>query len=332
MQGAGAPTVSVVIPATNGPPTLPRCIEAMRSGSTPPDELVVVSEPPGASPAAARNEGALRARGEVLVFVDADVLVHPDALARIEAAFDADAGLTAVFGSYDDRPEAPGVVSAFRNLLHHHVHQCARGPAQTFWAGLGAVRRDAFLAAGGFDELQFPRSSIEDVELGMRLTTAGARIDLDPGVQGTHLKAWSLGEMVRTDFARRGVPWVRLLLRRREVPSGLNLGWRHRASAVASVLGLVGVVARRPAPVAAGALLLVALNGSFYALLLRRRGPSQAAAGIGLHALHHLVSAAALPAGALTHAGDKLSAAGTSRRASRTRPAAGPSSFAHRLA
>ena len=83
--------------------------------------------------------------------MDADVAVHADAFRRIRAAFTADPGLTAVFGSYDDDPPALGAVSGFRNLLHYHVHQSSAGPAGTFWAGLGAVRRDAFAEAGGFD-------------------------------------------------------------------------------------------------------------------------------------------------------------------------------------
>ena len=71
-------------------------------------------------------------------------------------------------------------MSAFRNLLHHHVHQQAAGPATTFWAGLGAVRREAFLASAGFDAERYPVPSIEDIELGMRLAPTAARIGLDP--------------------------------------------------------------------------------------------------------------------------------------------------------
>jgi GT2 family glycosyltransferase len=205
-------SIAAVVPATDAPPTLDRCVATIRAAREPPEELIVVSEPAGAGPAAARNAGAARAGADVLAFVDADVLVHPDAFERIRRAFSSDPTLTALFGSYDDAPEADGVVSGFRNLLHHHVHQVSPGPAGTFWAGLGAVRRDAFVAAGGFDERRYGTASIEDIELGMRLAERGARMELDPALQGTHLKAWSLAEMARTDFARRGVPWVRLLL------------------------------------------------------------------------------------------------------------------------
>lgn len=285
--------LSAVVPATNLPPTLERCVEAIRSADDPPEEILVVHEPALAGPAKARNLGAAEATGEVLVFVDADVVVHGDAFRRIRTAFDDDPGLVALFGSYDDSPAARGAVSGFRNLLHHHVHQSSPGPATTFWTGLGAVRRNAFLAAGGFDAARYPRASVEDVELGMRLTEAGARIALDASLLGTHLKRWSLGEMVRTDFARRGLPWAELLLEGRGSPTALNLGRRHRASALAAIALAGGLASRRPRAALLAVVALVSLNYSFYALLARRRGRVEAVAGVGLHAVHHLVSAAA---------------------------------------
>ncbi|MGI8595608.1 MAG: glycosyltransferase [Solirubrobacteraceae bacterium] len=290
------PTLTAIVPATNRPATLERCRTAIEAAEQRPDEVLVVEEPARAGPAVARNLGAQRAAGDVLVFVDADVEVHPDAFARIRSAFDGDPGLTAVFGSYDDAPAAPGVVSVFRNLLHHDVHHSSPGPAQTFWAGLGAMRRDAFLDAGGFDADRYARPSIEDIELGMRLAQDGARIELRPEIQGTHLKCWSLGQMIATDFSARGVPWVGLLLDQGG-SSALNLGWRHRLSAVASLSLAGGAVLRRPRIVAAAGLALVALNHRFYAMLARRQGPAEATAGVALHALHHIVSVAAVPVG-----------------------------------
>jgi hypothetical protein len=286
--------VSVVIPATDRPPALDRCLEAIRAAADPPEEVIVVESPPGAIPAAARNRGVSGATGDVLVFVDSDVLVHPNVFSRIRAAFEADPDLTAVFGSYDDAPEAPGIVSGFRNLLHHHVHQEAAGPASTFWTGLGAIRREAFLGAGGFAERRY----LEDVELGVRLAAAEARIDLDAELQGTHLKGWTLLDMIRTDYSGRALPWLEILCAHGH-STALNLSWRHRLSAAVSLVGLWALARRRPVPLLGAALCLVALNTSFYGLLLRRRGLSGAAAGVALHAVHHLTAVAAIPTGLL---------------------------------
>ena len=295
-------TLTAIVPATNNPPTLGRCLAAIREADVGPDELIVVEDAAEPGPAAARNEGARRAAGDILVFVDADVVPHRDVFVRVCAAFAREPALTALFGSYDDDPAHPGIVSVFRNLLHHHVHQQGAGPASTFWAGLGAVRRDAFLAAGGFDAQRFPLASVEDIELGVRLVADGARIELDPALQATHLKRWTLSEMVRTDFARRGVPWTELLLERGG-STALNLGWRHRLSALAVAASIGSAVTRRRRQALVSILALVVLNADLYRLLLRRRGPLHAGAGVALHALHHAAGMAAATVAAARHLG-----------------------------
>jgi Glycosyl transferase family 21 len=302
--GGSEPTLAVVIPATDRPATLERCLAALEGGERPPDELVVQEEPVGIGPAAARNLAAAARTADVLVFVDSDVEVHPDALARIGRRF-RDPGLTAVFGAYDDDPADPGLTSRYRNLLHHHVHAGAAGVAETFWAGLGAVRREEFEAAGGFDADRFPRPSVEDIELGMRLRRRGARIVLDPAIRGRHLKRWTPLSMASTDFGRRGVPWTRLLLRERTDISALNLGWRRRLSTAASVGLLAALLARRPRLAGAALLANLALDRDLYALLARRGGPCLLVAGVGLHQLHQLTAAASVPAALALHALEK---------------------------
>lgn len=296
-------TLSIVVPATDAPPTLGRCRAAIAAADDPADEVIVVDGPPGLSAAGARNAGVEQARGDVVVFVDADVEVHRDALRRIRAAFAAQPDLTAVYGSYDDTPDARGTVSAFRNLLHHHVHQTGAGPAETFWTGLGAVRRTSFLAAGGFDEDRYPHPSIEDIDLGHRLTARGARVLLDPAIQGTHLKAWTLRSMLWTDFARRGVPWVALQLRDRRLSTALNCGWRHRLSAASCAFGTAFAAVGLPVLALVAVATLLGLNHGFYALLARRLGPVQALAGVALHGAHHLVAVAAIPVGVAAELG-----------------------------
>jgi len=290
--------LTVVIPATDNPDTLGRCLAALERSSEA-HAVEVVTQPRDRGPAAARNAGVARTAGEIVVFVDADVEVHPDALRRLREALDADAGLDAVFGAYDEHPAAPQTVSRFRNLLHHHVHASAPGPATTFWAGLGAVRREAFDAVGGFDDHRYARASIEDIELGMRLHAAGHRIALDPRVRGRHLKRWTLRSMLRTDLGARGAPWVALRLERGDDASGLNLSWRHRLAAGASVLATVAAVSghRRVAALAVAAMIVP--NARFYALLARLGGPRLALAGVPLHLLHHLTAAASVPVGVL---------------------------------
>ncbi len=244
-------------------------------------------------PAAARNLAARQATGDVLVFVDADVELHPRSLIRFRQAFLDDPALDAVFGSYDDAPAAPGVVSRFRNLLHHHTHHLHGGWASSFWAGCGAMRRDRFLDLGGFNTA-YQEPSIEDVELGLRLWRRGGRIMLDPTIQGCHHKRWTLASMVLTDIRQRAIPWSRLLLEQQDTPATLNLSLAGRVSGAMALLVPLGLVlsllpGARLLGVAlatTGLLSVLGLNLSFHRLHWRRCGWAEAIAGLGLHGLH----------------------------------------------
>ena len=146
---------------------------------------------------------------------------------------------------------------------------------------------------------------MEDIELGMRLRRSGAAIVLDPQVRGTHLKRWSLGSMVSTDLWRRGVPWMRLQLEHGHLEGSLNLGWRHRLSAIAAVAAVLAAFARRPRTALAGLAGMAALNVRFYALLRRRGGAGLALLGVPLHLIHHLTAACAAATAVAAHALDR---------------------------
>jgi GT2 family glycosyltransferase len=256
--------ISVIIPAFNSPEHLDAALQALSLSSVPPGEVIVVddcsedgtagvAERWGATiyrtrtrsgPAHARNIGALHSRGALLLFLDADVCVHSDTIELIVAEFESRPGIDAVIGSYDEEPGPPDILSQYRNLLHSFVHRNSRRTSATFWAGCGAIRRDVFLTHGGFDET-YLKPAVEDIELGMRLSRAGRRISLVPSIQVKHLKEWKFLRLMETDILRRGIPWTRLILRERSMPSDLNLKWEHRISVSLSCL-LAGVLVLSP--------------------------------------------------------------------------------------
>jgi len=274
------------------------------------DRVIRLPGPPR-GPGHARNAGARAARAPWVVFVDADVRAHPDMLRRIAAAIARDPAIVAVFGSYDDQPQARGLLTEYRNLLHRYVHCREAGDAQTFWAGCGAVRRDAFEAVGGFDVVRFSRPQIEDIELGYRLRDRGGRIVLDPSVQGTHLKRWRFATMVRTDVRDRGIPWMRLLLERRgRTAPTLNTGRVEQVkvalSGLALVAVLVAVVLRDVRPLMLSGAVLLALvltNLPVYSWFARERGTRFALSVVPLHLLYYLTSAVAATIGIALHLG-----------------------------
>lgn len=263
------------------------------------DRVVRVDDGPR-GPGHARNVGARVARGTILLFVDADVVVHADVLQRVATHFEREPMLGAVFGCYDDQPAAAGLVSQYRNLLHRRVHLAHPGEAQTFWAGCGAIRRDAFLAVGGFDAARFPRPQIEDIDLGYRLHDHGVRIQLDPAINGTHLKRWSLRGMLRTDLRDRAIPWMRLLLERRTALHAGRLNTNRREQLLTVLMALCLVLFPAALVWQSGALLMLSLaalalvllgNAALFLWFAHVRGVPFALATVPLRMLFYIVSA-----------------------------------------
>jgi len=112
--------------------------------------------------AAVRNAGARVAKGEILVFVDADTLVPPGTL---RAAVDALRGGAAGGGARVDFDPIPLSMRIFWRIFTFFYHLLGLAAGCFIFA-----RRDAFEAAGGFDERYF---ASEEVHLSLALRRQG---------------------------------------------------------------------------------------------------------------------------------------------------------------
>jgi GT2 family glycosyltransferase len=317
--------VAVIVPVGGAAPAWRQCAESLARLDPSPGEIVAVIDGPNddlaaraaeipaqvvalgeqGGPARARNRGVQTSSRAVLLFLDADVEAPGDLVARVADLFTEDRELAAVIGSYDDAPGDPGLLSQYRNLLHHFVHQNGRERASTFWAGCGAVRRAAFQEVGGFDE-SYADPSIEDIELGARLIRAGHGIRLVKDLQVKHLKRWRLDDMLATDLWRRAVPWTELMLRHGRMVNDLNVKTTDRLSVVLAFGLLAALLAgwRWPALLGVAGLALLAtlaLNAGLFRFFRRRRGVLFAASTIPLYWAFLLISGVGFALGVLRH-------------------------------
>lgn len=311
------PFVSIIVPTHNNHRLAQRCIAALTAATYQKSEIIVVDDgstdqgalasfPPAvrverlrerSGPAAARNHGARQALGDVLLFIDADVLVRPETVSQVAARFEHDTELAAVFGSYDDVGGEKNFVSQYKNLRHHFTHQQGRPDVTTFWAGCGAVRREAFAAAGGFDERRYEEPCVEDIELGYRLSAAGSKISLDKRIQVQHLKRWEFSTLLYADVFLRAIPWTKLLLQLRRTTYDLNLQMRERLSAGLTGLfvaaALFGLLTPLLFAAAAGFLLMyLAVNRTWYLFLFKKRGLRFTIAALPMDLLYYSYSGA----------------------------------------
>lgn len=309
--------ISTIVPVHNAGANGERCFDALTAARPAPGEIIVVddgstdgsgdrarrrglqvasTETARSGPAVARNLGASLAHGEVLFFVDSDVLVYPDVVTRVAQAM-SDPDIGAIFGSYDDAPEDRSFLSQYKNLLHHYVHQASRVDAGSFWAGCGAIRRDVFRQMGGFSP-SYSRPSIEDIELGYRLRNAGHRIRLVKDLQVKHLKRWTWRSLLATDVLDRALPWAELIVRDRKLPPELNLQPTHQLSAgLTWLLPVAAVASIFVSPlwilVVAIAAALLALNFNLYRFFTAKQGLWFTIRAIPVHWLYYLYSSAA---------------------------------------
>ncbi len=313
---SGVARISVIMPAYNAPDYMRRALPpliAMRDRGEVLEVVVVDDEstddtkdvaaslgarvlqnPKRGGPGAARNFAAPLAQGDILWFVDADVIAHPGGAAKLIEVFK-DPAIVAAHGSYDDAPPAENFASQYKNLMHRFYHQQGNREASTFWAGLGAVRKDAFLAVNGFDVETFKRPSVEDIDLGYRLRAAGGRIALLPDFQGTHLKRWTLSNLVFVDIFRRAIPWARMMLTREGLTDDLNVSSAERLRAGFSGLFFLSFLAPivslklafLPFAMFLGA---IAINWGLFSFFSRCRGVGFALLALAYHQVYYVYS------------------------------------------
>lgn len=194
--------ISVIVPTHNQAALLAESLRALSSqslggdqyeiivvddGSTDATPMVIARAGSGVIPvrlpsrrgrSAARNAGIRQARGQVIVFVDSDVIVRPDFLLRHLSAHRRGEGILSRGPVIViEEPERAGESPLPRLLF---------SPAYLDTANAG-IEKDALVRAGLFDE-NFPGYGWEDFELGLRLKRLGIRRVFDRGAVAFHVQ------------------------------------------------------------------------------------------------------------------------------------------------
>jgi glycosyltransferase involved in cell wall biosynthesis len=229
----GEPFVSVIVPVYNAASALPRLMASLRAQSYPKDrieflmvdngstdgsrealgrfsEIKALSQTEWQGPAATRNEGIRRARGEVLAFIDADCWAHPEWLkegvkALLERRLDRVAGHVEMVLSGH-----PNIYEIYdRGVNFRQTDFVSEG-----WSGTGNL----FVWKRVFDEVGLFEPSLishEDSEWGLRATEAGKSLGYASDARVYHRARRSLKSLVkkwvRTEYGaaqvyrRRGI-------------------------------------------------------------------------------------------------------------------------------
>ena len=216
--------ISVIVPVFNSCDTIEKCLKAIRNqqGIAPAtyeiivvddastdsssqmaeslcDRLITLQNNSGA--ASARNTGAKAAAGDIIVFVDSDVILEPYSLSSIISVFEKDVRISAAVGRYSETPADTKFLNVYHNAFTRYHHDLSLTEIDWFWGALSAVRKEAFAEAGGFDE-RYQGASGEDMALGMALFSKGHRIVYVPEAEGAHAHHFTIWKMLRNDYKK----------------------------------------------------------------------------------------------------------------------------------
>ncbi len=211
--------VSVIIPTFNRPKELSRCLRALREQALLPDEVIVVNDggkrvdfkvenfvfkafflKRGKGQVWAKNLGAEKARGEILVFIDDDCVPERDWLQRLVRIFKYEE-IAVVFGRIRERKtksKKDTFSDIILNLPFYPLYLLIRkqqggtiyptGRVDSdlntekrgfcHWGGAGnmAIRKSCFEKVGGFDSRLLPGAALEEPDLAFRVDKVGGRI------------------------------------------------------------------------------------------------------------------------------------------------------------
>jgi len=320
--------LSVVVSARDSGSTLREALVAIRASRLPRDsyEIIVVDDASSdgsvaiaaryadtvvkltgrlCGPAYARNRGVELARGQIVAFVDGDVVVRSDTLSRMLATFGDRPDIAAVSASHDEQSGSINFVSRYWNVLLRFGEERHAGDRAHFVPGCGMVRRQVFLAAGMYDEWRFPTGCLESAELGDRLRNTGHGVLLSSELKVAHLKRWNLVSVCREVWRRSRILARSLGYQRMSatVPSEVVFSLTRTLTPAVALLGTLSLAAAfvpPPQGVAKGGIVLAVLilsNLSVHRFYARTCGLAFAVASAPLHLFAQTVAAVALCTG-----------------------------------
>lgn len=238
---AAPPRISVVMPVYNAERLLGECLAAVAASTFRNYEVVVVDDsstdrsreiaaahgarvvPSGGrlGPGRARNKGVEHARGDIVFFIDSDVVIRPDTLARLVTAFDRDRGVAGLMAVQSPTMRFRNLCSVYKNLWMYYTYVRRAGEdVPLFYTTAAAIRRDVFIESGGFD-VNYVDPNIEDTDYGQKLASQGHRIQILPDLEVEHVKGYDLKGLLRVDFLR-SMSLARLKLRKSADGIGTN--------------------------------------------------------------------------------------------------------------
>ena len=226
--------ISIVIPTYNAEKYMPALLDSIFHNKIDDMEVVIVDDcstddtvricksfpvrvitmERNSGPAKARNIGVEAAKGDIIYFLDSDVIVLDGAIREVRDYFDQNPSARCVIGICSTEPLNKGFVSKYMAMFEYiHLIGQENKAVSVFAPRCGAIKRDFFLEIGSYDE-NYKGADVEDFELARRINRE-ANIILNPKIRVKHQFA-NFRQALKI-YSRRTVMWVHLFLKEKQL-------------------------------------------------------------------------------------------------------------------
>lgn len=210
---------SIIIPAYNNEKTIQECLKACKGQTLKPFEIIVIDDgstdrtmelaksenvkvfsQKNSGPAKARNLGAKKSSGDILIFTDSDCVPEKNWLQEMVAPFK-NKEVIGVQGAYKSRQKS--IVAKFAQMEIEERYERMKKSKEIDWIGSysAGYRKKDFLDVNGFDE-SFPKASGEDPELSYKLSKMGKKLVFNPKAIVYHYHPDTIFKYLKVKFER----------------------------------------------------------------------------------------------------------------------------------
>ncbi len=237
------PLVSVIVPVKNSSKTLGQCIRSIKRSYYKNYEIVIIDDhstdnsieivkgynctvievKDGNGANNARNLGASAAKGDILMFMDSDIVIGRETMLGIVESLEENY-IDAVVGIYTARHRHESFVSQYKNLWVRYSYIKSPPAIDWLFGSISGIKRQAFEKLGGFNVELLAKHGHDDIELGKRAAQAKLNIELNMDIEVEHLKNYTLLSFIKNEY-NRSIGFAELAMKFRETTQSVRRGF-----------------------------------------------------------------------------------------------------------
>ena len=212
------PKISIIIPVFNGSSKIKNCLNYIYASESKEFEVILVDDCSSDNtldvasnypcrilkneinkgPAFSRNKGVDAANGELILFVDVDVLIPPDLMKKISFFFDSHKEISILQCRYEDSPHYKNLFSQYKHYIFSYRGFSTSKSYINYIHTACVVLRKIVFQKIRFNENLRRR---EDIDFGLRCVQNGFLIYADNEITVSHNKKYDLVSFSRYQFS-----------------------------------------------------------------------------------------------------------------------------------